>query len=272
MSRPLSLAISPCPNDTYIFDAWVNGRLGPGAPAVDCRFADIAALNELAFRTGPDVVKVSFYAYSRLRDTYVLLNAGAALGRGCGPLVVAKKTLPDAGGLAGLRIAVPGRWTTANLLFSLYLPEARNKQYLPFDAIMPAIAAGDADAGVIIHEGRFTYGRYGLFMLEDLGAWWERTTGHPIPLGAIVAKKELGQEAHAGIEAAIRASIRHARANPEAPRAFMREHAAEMDEAVMVSHVDLYVNAYSLDLGPDGMAAIDHLLALAQGLPDDTAA
>lgn len=264
MNRPLTLAISPCPNDTYIFDAWVNSRLGPGAPAVSCRLEDIATLNDLAFQHEPDVVKVSFYAYSRLRDTYCLLHAGAAIGRGCGPLVVAKKPSLNLAHPAGLRIAVPGQWTTANLLFSLYQPKATNKLYIPFDDIMPALAAGEVDAGVIIHEGRFTYGHYGLSLIEDLGAWWEAATGHPLPLGAIIAKKELGPEALKTIEETIRASIRHARANPEAPRGFMREHAAEMDEAVMASHVDLYVNDYSLDFGLEGRAAIDHLLELAE--------
>ena len=264
MSTPLELAISPCPNDTYIFDAWVNGRLGPGAPAVTCRLEDVSTLNELAFRGEPDVVKVSFYAYSRLRPAYELINAGGALGRGCGPLLVAPPTTAGREGLRALRIAVPGRWTTANLLFSLYQPEAKNKIYLPFDEIMPAIAAGDVDAGVIIHEGRFTYRNYGLSLIEDLGAWWEKATGHPIPLGAIIAKKELGRETLARVESAIRASIHHARTNPEAPLAFMKQHAIEMDEAVMNSHVALYVNEYSLDFGPDGRAAIEHLLGLAQ--------
>ena len=263
MSKPLDLAISPCPNDTYIFDAWVNGRLGPGPPAVSCRLEDVSTLNELAFRGWPDVVKVSFYAYSRLRSTYGLVNAGGALGRGCGPLVVAKKPGLSLAQLTALRIAVPGRWTTANLLFSLYQPAAHNKVYLPFDEIIPAIAAGSVDAGVIIHEGRFTYASYGMALLEDLGAWWEATTGHPIPLGAIIAKKELGQETVARVESAIRASIGYARSHPEVPLAFMQQHAAEMDEDVMRSHVELYVNDYSLNFGPDGRAAIKHLLGLA---------
>jgi len=264
MKRPLKLGISPCPNDTYIFDAWVGGRLGPDASAVDCRLEDVSTLNDLAFGHELDVVKVSFYAYGRLRDTYELINAGGALGRGCGPLVVAKNKAITADQLASMRIAVPGRWTTANLLFSLYQPASFNKLFMPFDQIIPALAAGDVDAGVIIHESRFTYQSYGLSMVEDLGAWWEKTTGQPIPLGAIIAKKELGPVTIARIEAAIRASIHHARANPAAPRAFMKKYAAEMDDTVMDSHVALYVNDYSFDFGPDGMAAIKHLLGLAQ--------
>jgi 1,4-dihydroxy-6-naphthoate synthase len=264
MSRPLKLGISPCPNDTYIFDAWVNGRLGPDAPAVDCRLEDVSTLNELAFGRELDVVKVSFYAYGRLRDSYELLHAGGALGRGCGPLLVAKKPGIAPDGLSSLRLAVPGKWTTANLLLSLYAPAAQNKACMSFDAIMPAIARGDVDAGVIIHEGRFTYQSYGLSLIEDLGSWWEKKTGHPIPLGAIIAKKDLGTETIAAVEAAIRASLQHARANPGAARAFMKQHAAEMDDGVMDSHVALYVNDYSMDFGPDGMAAIGHLLGMAE--------
>lgn len=264
MKRPLKLGISPCPNDTYIFDAWVNGRLGPDAPAVDCLLEDVSTLNELAFGHGLDIVKVSFYAYGRLRDSYELLHAGGALGRGCGPLIVAGKPGIGPGRFASLRIAVPGRWTTANLLLSLFAPAAQKKTYMSFDKIMPAVARGDVDAGVIIHESRFTYQSYGLSLIEDLGSWWEKTTGHPVPLGAIIAKKELGPATIARVESAIRASLQHARANPAAPRAFMQQHAVEMNEAVMDSHVALYVNDYSLDFGPGGMAAIGHLLSLAQ--------
>ena len=261
MKKPLKLGISPCPNDTYIFDAWVRGMLGPDAPAVDCRLEDVSTLNDLAFAHELDVVKVSFYAYGRLRDTYELINAGGALGRGCGPLVIAKNTGIAAEQLPSMRIAVPGRWTTANLLFSLYAPAAQNKVYMSFDEIMPAVAAGDVDAGVIIHEGRFTYQSYGLSMVEDLGSWWEKATGHPIPLGAIIAKKELGPKTLARVEAAIRASLHHARANPDAPRVFMKQHATEMDETVMDSHVALYVNDFSFNYGEEGRAAIRHLLA-----------
>ena len=264
MKSPLKLGISPCPNDTYIFDAWVNGRLGPDAPAVDCLLEDVSTLNGLAFGHRLDIVKVSFYAYGRLRDSYEMLHAGGALGRGCGPLIIAKKPALAPAQLASLRIAVPGRWTTANLLLSLCVPAAQNKVYMSFDEIMPAVASGDVDAGVIIHEGRFTYQNYGLVMVEDLGSWWEKATGHPIPLGAIIAKKKLGTDTLVRVEAAIRASLQHARANPAAPRAFMKQHATEMDEAVMDSHVALYVNNYSLDFGAGGMAAIEHLLGLAQ--------
>ena len=264
MSGALDLAISPCPNDTYIFDAWVNGRLGSRAPAVNCRLEDIATLNELALRGEPDIVKVSFYAYSRLRATYELVNAGGAMGRGCGPLLVAKDPVYDLSRLSEMRVAVPGRWTTANLLFSLYRPDAENRCCMPFDEIMPAVAAGRADAGVIIHEGRFTYRNYGLELIQDLGAWWEAETGLPLPLGAIVAKKQLGRVLRGRVESAIRLSIGHARCNPEAPLGFMRRHAAEMSDEVMRNHVDLYVNEHSLEYGHVGIAAIEKLLGIVE--------
>jgi len=263
----LTLGISPCPNDTFIFDAWVNGRLGPQAPEVTCRIADVAALNDMALHEELDVVKVSIFACGMLRKAYRILNAGGAMGRGCGPLIVARCADIDRQSLADPRIsiAVPGRWTTAHLLLSLYQPAARNKVFMSFDRIMPAVARGDVDAGLIIHEGRFTYGRYGLVMVADLGAWWEAATGLPLPLGGIVAKKSLGGAMIATVEETIRASLAAARANPDRPRAFMQRHAAEMDAGVMQQHVALYVNGYTRDFGRDGRQAIKHLLRLAQG-------
>jgi len=260
----LSLGISTCPNDTYIFDAWVNGRL-PGAPQVACRLADIDALNALALQGSHDVLKVSFCAYARLQQTYRLLDAGGAIGRGCGPLIV---TRPQAFARRqrigpGVTIAVPGRWTTAHLLLALYAPDAQHKVFMPFDRVMPAVAAGDVQAGVIIHEGRFTYQRHGLVMLEDLGAWWERATGYPLPLGGIIAKHALGDEQLSAVEAAIRQSLAYARHNPDAPLAFMKAHAQEMDPAVLRRHVELYVNSYTEGYGPEGWQAIRHLLAQA---------
>lgn len=261
----LSLAISPCPNDTFIFDAWINGKLDR-APQVRSTLEDVSTLNERAFRGESDVIKVSFYAYGLVRDTYTLINAGGALGRGCGPLIVSQSQHMTPRTLAepGIRIAVPGRWTTANLLISLYQPEIKNRVYMSFEQIMPAVARGEVDAGVIIHEGRFTYGQYGLTMMEDLGAWWERTTNLPIPLGAIIAKKSLGIESLTLIESTIRKSLLHSLANPDAPLGFMKQHAAEMDTDIMRKHVELYVNSYSLDYGPDGRQAIEHLMKCAK--------
>ncbi|MCP4713534.1 MAG: 1,4-dihydroxy-6-naphthoate synthase, partial [Deltaproteobacteria bacterium] len=257
----ITLAISPCPNDTFVFDAWVNGRL-TGAPAVDCRLEDIDRLNRLALEDGIDVVKVSFYTCAMVRDRYELLNAGGALGRGCGPLVVTRPGMNsfDAAEAEGITVAVPGRWTTANLLFSLWRPELKRKVVMRFDEIMPAVSRGEVDAGVIIHEGRFTFQQYGLAVQEDLGAWWERTTGHPIPLGGIIARKSLGREVIRQVESVICRSCRAAFDNPLTPRPFMRAHAREMDDSVMQQHVDLYVNRHSLDYGEDGRRAIDFLV------------
>ncbi len=262
----LSLGISTCPNDTFIFDAWLNGKLDTSAPPVRYCLDDVSSLNQMAFQKTLDVVKVSFFAYGRVRDTYALLSAGGALGRGCGPLVVGRTAHITSESLADpdTAIAVPGQWTTANLLLSLYQPEAKNRIFMPFDRIMPAVARGEVDAGVIIHEGRFTYERYGLVLHVDLGAWWEQTTGHPLPLGAIIAKKSLGRTMRAQVEATIRKSLAAAYANPDGPLAFMRQHAGEMDTDVMRKHVELYVNRYTLDYGPDGMQAISHLLRCAE--------
>ena len=263
MSEILTMGISPCPNDTFIFDAWVNGKLAE-APPVHCRLEDISTLNDLAQRGALDVVKVSFYAYGMVQDQYTLLNAGGALGRGCGPLIVARpgfsrERLAD----PQVNVAVPGRLTTANLLLSLYQPAIQRKVFARFEQIMPAVVGGAADAGVIIHEGRFTYKGCGLVMVEDLGAWWEQTTGHPTPLCGIIARKTLGPEKIALVESAVRRSLQAALARPEGPMGFMQAHAQEMDPEVMRRHVELYVNRHSLDYGTDGMEAIRHLLEYA---------
>ena len=272
---PLSLVYSPCPNDTFIFHAWAHGLL-PGAPAVRVAHHDIDTLNALALAGEPDVAKVSFHAFGHLRDRYALLHSGGALGRGCGPLLVARGTAgvrdqpvangATAGGrsLAGLRVAIPGRLTTAALLLRLYAPELVDPVVLTYDRIMPAVAAGEVDAGLIIHESRFTYPQFGLSCLVDLGEWWERTTGHPIPLGGIVVRRELGSETRrrpwttpCAAAWRTRAAIRGRLPSTSS------EHAQEMDPAVCQEHIDLYVNDYSADYGAEGEAAIGHLLATA---------
>ena len=266
MQEPLKLGISTCPNDTFIFDAWVNGRLGSGAPPVACALDDIDTLNRKALAGALDIAKVSFFAYGLLLDRYTLLNAGGALGRGCGPLLIARsaditrESLRD----PSVRVVVPGHWTTASLLLALYQPACRPAAAVRFDQIMPALQRGEADAGVIIHEGRFIFARSGLALIQDLGAWWEETTGYPVPLGAIVARKRLGEKRIATIEQTIRRSLMMARSNPEECRAFMRQHAVDMAPDVMQQHVDLYVNDYSFDYGAEGMAAINDLLQRAQ--------
>jgi 1,4-dihydroxy-6-naphthoate synthase len=274
--RPLRLAYSPCPNDTFIFHAWVGG-LVPGAPAVEERLEDIDTLNSMASLGEADVVKVSFYAFGTLRERYALLHSGGALGRGVGPLVVARKDSPlrpaeSARGSATLadelsrvRIAIPGQLTTAALLSGLFTGTTRQRVVMPFDRIMPAVAEGRVDAGVIIHEGRFTFGAHGLRRLVDLGEWWEGTTGLPLPLGGIAVRRSLPRTVKAAVEEAVRTSLEKAQAVPEEAFAYAVRYAQEMDPEVCAAHVELYVNEFSLDYGPEGTAAIRHLLERAAG-------
>ncbi len=264
-----SLAISPCPNDTFAFYALLHGKTEWRAP-FELRMADIEELNRLCFAEAVDFCKISFHAYVLARRKYRLLNAGSALGHGCGPLIVAKRATPLAA-LKEQRIAVPGRHTTATLLLQLLLGKDLRLEEMPFDRIMPACAAGQVDAGLIIHESRFTYPRHGLVSLVDLGAWWERETGRPIPLGGIVAHKRTPAEVAAAFDRALGQSVAYALAHPEEPLSFMKRHAQEMEPAVMQRHVDLYVNDFTRDLGPQGHAAIDRLAAAsaAAGIIDD---
>jgi 1,4-dihydroxy-6-naphthoate synthase len=267
----LRLAISPCPNDTYIFHAWME-RLLEGGPEVETRLEDIDTLNRLAQAGEPDVVKVSMHAFAHLRAEYALLHSGGALGRGCGPLVVTRKgsglrppaTVHRVAALADqlgrVRVAVPGGLTTAALLLELFTGGAGNTVVMPFDRIMPAVAAGEVEAGVIIHEGRFTFGAHGLRRLLDLGEWWEGTTGLALPLGGIAVRRSLPLEMQARVEQAVRDSLKRAWALPDEALAYARHYAQEMDPAVCAAHVELYVNDYSLDYGAEGTAAIRHLL------------
>lgn len=259
---PLSLAFSPCPNDTFIFNAWVHGLIA-GAPEVDVTFADVDVTNGATERGEFDVAKVSYAALPWLLDQYSLLPSGGALGRGCGPLVLTagRETLE------GASIAVPGERTTAYLLFRLWAEKLGVGEIIvmPFPEIMPAVRDGVVDAGLVIHEARFTYGTFGLTSVVDLGAWWEAETGLPIPLGAIVARRGLDAP---GLARVVRASVEHAFANPSASVSFVAEHAAEMDPTVQAQHIALYVNEFSVDLGAQGYAAISGLLdrAAAAGL------
>jgi len=262
LNTPLTLGISPCPNDTFIFDAWINGRLGQDAPAVKTRLEDIDTLNRLALQNSLDIIKVSFFTYIKLREQYQLLQSGGALGRGCGPLLVSSNPNLTRQDLAEkkIRMAVPGGLTTAHLLLRLYQPATTSVVTMPFDQIMPAIAQGEVDAGVIIHEGRFTYHQYGLHVLVDLGAWWEKTTGHPIPLGCIVARSSLGSATIKALEHTIRTSLAHARQYPGDSSEYIRSHAQEMDPQVIARHIELYVNNFTEDYGSEGRAAIECLL------------
>jgi len=260
-SPPYSLGFSPCPNDTFIFHALVHGLLGADFPRfAEPLLADVETLNEWALAGRLDVTKLSFHTYGQVMDQYVLLNAGSALGRGCGPLLVAKRPLVKHAKLSALSIAIPGRHTTAALLLRLFAPQCTKLVPMRFDQIMPAVASGVVDAGVIIHESRFTYPQYGLVLVQDLGQWWEAVVGLPIPLGGIVARRSLGDEAIRVIDQAVRASVRMAVDAPLAAKSYIRQHAQELDDSVIASHIGLYVNDYSENLGAEGLAAVREFL------------
>ncbi|WP_392873696.1 1,4-dihydroxy-6-naphthoate synthase [Streptomyces sp. LN499] len=265
----LRIAFSPCPNDTFVFDAWAHGRV-PGAPALDVTFADIDLTNGMAERGELDVLKVSYAVLPWVLEEYALLPCGGALGRGCGPLVLTKEPGTD---LTGKTVAVPSERSTAYLLFRLWAADVVTGDVgeivvMPFDEIMPAVRDGKVDAGLVIHEARFTYRNYGLHNLADMGEHWELTTGLPIPLGAIIAKRSLGAEKLKALADSVRTSVRMAWDDPEASRPYVLEHAQEMDPAVADQHIGLYVNEFTADLGENGYAAIRGLLtrAAAEGL------
>jgi 1,4-dihydroxy-6-naphthoate synthase len=258
--HPLSLGFSPCPNDTYIFNGLVHKHVQPQL----VRFAepvleDVETLNEWALRGCLDVTKLSFHALGHVLPHYALLGSGAALGRGCGPLLITGKgRVPR--DLGRWTIAIPGRLTTAALLLQLYHPACANLVVMRFDRIMEAILRGEVDGGVIIHESRFTYQGLGLQCVQDLGEWWETSTGLPLPLGCIVARRSLSVEARDDISAAITASIDWAASHPGEALPYIRHYSQEMDSEVVTSHIDLYVNAFSRDLGEEGLCAVRELL------------
>lgn len=254
----LELAFSPCPNDTFVFHAWTHGLID-GAPEVKLTFADVDVTNGAAERGEFDVVKVSYAALPWLLDQYNLLPCGGALGRGCGPLVLTNDGRDD---LNGARVAVPGERTTAYLLMRLWAAgqSPASIEVVPFAEIMPGVRDGRFDAGLVIHEARFTYQNYGLTALADLGEWWEGSTGHPIPLGAILARKGLDADE---LTRVVRASVDYAFAHPEASAEFVAAHADEMDPSVQQQHIALYVNEFTRDLGDEGYGAIEELLGRA---------
>ncbi len=274
----LSIAYSPCPNDTFVFHAWSHGLI-ENAPRIEVTHADIDVTNNLVREGGLDVMKISYAALPEALESYELLPCGGALGRGCGPLVL---TGPGeaANGASGAdltkkTVAVPSLKSTAYLLFQRWAEEQvpggvdglGEIRVLPFHEIMPAVRDGLVDAGLVIHEARFTYPDFGLRCLADLGDWWESVTGAPIPLGAIVARRSLGRERIAEITRVVRASVDYAFAHPEASRDYVMEQAQELDPEVAKAHIALYVNEFTRDLGPEGYAAVRRLLGDAvQGL------
>jgi 1,4-dihydroxy-6-naphthoate synthase len=255
----MNIAYSPCPNDTFVFHAWAHGLIA-GAPTLDVTFADIDVTNSAAERGEFDIVKVSYAALPWLLGDYALLPSGGALGRGCGPLVL---TRGDRDSVDGGTVAVPSERSTAYLLFRLWAAGQRPARIdvVPFAAIMPAVRDGRYDAGLVIHEARFTYPSYGLQALVDLGAWWEADAGLPIPLGAILARRSLDT---AALARATRASVEYAWAQPSASAAYVAEHASEMAPDVQRQHIALYVNEFTRDLGEEGYAAVRALLRRAE--------
>lgn len=262
----LALGFSPCPNDTFIFYALAHRKIGLRGYAFDLCIDDVEALNRRAMQGSLPVTKVSCAAYVHLQKTHRFLRSGGAFGRGCGPLVVARENRQSAL-LDGASIAIPGELTTAHLLLRLFADASgiRPARVVPmvFHEIMPAVASGAVDAGVIIHEGRFTYAAAGLHALVDLGAWWEQTTGLPIPLGGIIAQSALGDQVIGDIESIIRESLTYARMNPDEAMPYIRQHAQELSDEVIRQHIGLYVNELSADFGPEGLAALDELAARA---------
>ncbi|RAI98451.1 1,4-dihydroxy-6-naphthoate synthase [Chitinophaga skermanii] len=254
----LTLGFSPCPNDTFIFDALVNHGLPNEQYKFTTELEDVETLNQWAMQGKLDITKLSFAMGLKVADKYELLNSGSALGRGCGPLVIAKKTLTETEINEG-PIAIPGENTTANLLFSIAYPNAKNKKVMLFSEIENAVLDGTVAAGVIIHENRFTYQQKGLVKLNDLGDFWEKTTGHPIPLGGIFVRKSLPTAVKADIDRLIHDSLKLAFAQYPTLSEYVKAHAQEMEESVMRQHIDLYVNDFSLNLGEEGLKAVERL-------------
>ncbi|MBI1192008.1 MAG: 1,4-dihydroxy-6-naphthoate synthase [Bacteroidetes bacterium] len=257
----LTLGFSTCPNDTFLFDALVHGRVRDPELDFDVVLDDVEALNERALAGHLDLTKLSYAALPAVLDRYALLRAGSALGRGVGPLLVAAEALrPET--WASLRVAIPGVYTTANFLLGWAFPEIVQKKPMHFSAIEAAVLHGEVDAGLLIHENRFTYAARGLQKLADLGEVWESRSGLPIPLGGIVARRSLGSPLIRRIDALLRASVEHAFAHPDDSRAYVQLHAQEMEPAVQQAHINLYVNSYTIDLGADGEAAVRELLRM----------
>jgi 1,4-dihydroxy-6-naphthoate synthase len=259
----LSLGFSPCPNDTFIFDAMVHGKIDTEGLEFEVLLADVEELNQKAFAKELDITKLSYHAFAYLLNDYTLLDAGSALGNNCGPLLIAKKNLsPEE--INQAKIAIPGKYTTANFLLSLAFPEAQNKVETLFSDIENAVLNDEVDAGLIIHENRFTYQDKGLVKIMDLGEYWESTTQLPIPLGGIVVNKKLPKAIQQKVNRVMKRSVTFALENPTETKEYVKAHAQEMDEKVMYNHINLYVNDYTKDLKSNGKAAIDKLFQTAQ--------
>ena len=258
----LTLGFSPCPNDTFIFDAMVHGRIDTEGLGFDYFLADVEELNRRALKGEVDITKISYHAYSYAARNYLILDSGSALGHGNGPLLISKRDI-DSSELSGCRIAIPGKYTTANLLFSIAWPDARNKAEYLFSDIPDVLLRDEADAGLIIHETRFTYQRMGLTKIADMGEFWEKLTGLPIPLGAIVINRAVPGEIALAVNRIIRKSLEYAYKDSFASYSFVAEHANEMESTVMNNHIKLYVNEFTLDLGKAGKEAVNQMFRIA---------
>ncbi|HWW42857.1 1,4-dihydroxy-6-naphthoate synthase [Pedobacter sp.] len=262
----LTLGFSPCPNDTFIFDALIHHKIDTEGLDFDVFFDDVETLNQKAMRGDLDITKLSFHALAYVLDQYALLDAGSALGFGVGPLLICKNeeftgqhTLQPE-----LLVGIPGKFTTANFLLGIAYPELTNKEQLVFSEIEDALLKEKIDLGLIIHENRFTYSDKGLHKVVDLGNYWEGLTGCAIPLGGIVVNRNLSEDIQQKVNRVLRKSVEYAFQNPKSGLDFIRQHAQEMEEKVMYKHIELYVNQYSIDLGPEGRKAIDTLFTMAQ--------
>ena len=263
----LSLGISPCPNDTYIFDAMIHGKIDTEGLAFTTRLEDVETLNYLAIEGSLDITKVSYGVVFQLINEYRILEAGSALGKGVGPLFVSKKIGHEKEiDPSKISVALPGINTTAHLLFSLAYPEIKNKTFVPFHVIEDMVINGEVDAGVIIHENRFTYQQKGLNKLSDLGDVWEKRTGAPIPLGGILIRRSFDPELATKINRVIKRSLAFANENADALPPFVTENAQEMSEEVMCSHINLYVNEFSLSLGEEGRSSVMELIKASASL------
>ncbi len=261
----LTLGFSPCPNDTFIFDAMLHHKIDTEGLDFEVIMEDVEALNQKAFRYELDITKLSYHAFAYLTEGYILLHSGSALGNNCGPLLITKEVANNwKSTIYNTKIAIPGKYTTANLLLGFAFPEAQNKEEIVFHDIEKAVLDERVEAGVIIHENRFTFEQRGLKKLLDLGEHWEQTTGFPIPLGGIVTRRGFDNNLQQKINRVLRRSLEYAFANPENVMDFVRANAQEMSEAVMKQHIALYVNDFTLDLGEKGKAAVQYLFQHAQ--------
>jgi 1,4-dihydroxy-6-naphthoate synthase len=267
----LTLGFSPCPNDTFIFDALIHHKIDTEGLDFEVFYEDVETLNQKAFCGDLDVTKLSYHAFAYVADKYVLLDSGSALGFGVGPMLISKKEISVSdlkSNVSNLKIGIPGKYTTANFLLGLAFPEAINKEILVFSDIENAVLEGRVDIGLIIHENRFTYQDKGLKKIIDLGDYWEKQTGCAIPLGGIVANRNLPVDVQHKLNRVLRRSVEFAFANPKSGLEFIRSHAQEMSEEVMYKHIELYVNQYSVNLGVEGRKAIQLLFdtALEKGI------